>query len=235
MSAGTSIDSIIGGIDPKWSPLPYTNTPETSSHGHILSSEDITGGLGFAGMAAFEEFIRGGGTLVTLGSAGVLATDSGILRGINKRGGGGMNTPGSILTAKITDHSSPLVYGYDEITHVFRGNSPIFSVPDYDREYSPLQFGVKPYDYDAGDKDEQANGEGNPADEEEENGEANPPLVLSGGIVQGADVIDGEPAIVSKSLDQGHIVLFSWNPMHRHINHHDHAFVYNAILNWNDL
>ncbi|MBQ13078.1 MAG: peptidase [Gammaproteobacteria bacterium] len=235
MSAGTSIDSIIGGIDPKWSPLPYTNTPETSSHGHILSSEDITGGLGFAGMAAFEEFIRGGGTLVTLGSAGVLATDSGILRGINKRGGGGMNTPGSILTAKITDHSSPLVYGYDEITHVFRGNSPIFSVPDYDREYSPLQFGVKPYDDDAGDKDEQANGEGNPADEEEENGEANPPLVLSGGIVQGADVIDGEPAIVSKSLDQGHIVLFSWNPMHRHINHHDHAFVYNAILNWNDL
>lgn len=23
--------------------------------------------------------------------------------------------------------------------------------------------------------------------------------------------------------------------MHRHVNHHDHGFVYNAILNWNDL
>ncbi|MCG8415717.1 MAG: hypothetical protein MI746_16000 [Pseudomonadales bacterium] len=29
-------------------------------------------------------------------------------------------------------------------------------------------------------------------------------------------------------------MLFSWNPMHRHVNLHDHGFVYNAILNWND-
>ena len=96
--------------------------------------------------AAAEIVGLGGGTLVTLGSAGVIATDSGILRGINKRASGSMNTPGSIMTVKVTDNSSPLVYGYDEISHVFRGNSPIFSVPDYDREYSPLQFGVKEYD-----------------------------------------------------------------------------------------
>ena len=85
MGSGTSLARIVGGVDPKWSPLPYTNTPETPSHGHILSSEDITGGLGFEGMAAIENFVRGGGTLVTLGSAGVVATDSGILRGVNKR------------------------------------------------------------------------------------------------------------------------------------------------------
>lgn len=233
MSASTSLASIMGGIDPKWSPLPYTNTPETPSHGHILSSEDITGGLGFDGMAAFDEFIRGGGTLITLGSAGVLVTDSGILRGIVKRGAGSMNTPGSVMTVKITDHSSPLVYGYDEITHVFRGNSPIFSVADHDREYSPLQFGVKAYD-DSEDADNNGAQAGDAAADKDES-QTNPPLVLSGGIVQGADVIDGEPAIVSKALDDGHVVLFSWNPMHRHINHHDHAFVYNAILNWNDL
>lgn len=230
MSGGTSLASIMGGIDPKWSPLPYTNTAETPSHGHILSSEDITGGLGFDGMAAFDDFIRGGGTLITLGSAGVLVTDSGILRGIRKRSSGSMNTPGSIMTAKITDHSSPLVYGYDEITHLFRGNSAIFSVADYDREYSPLQFGVKAYD--DGSEDES---DTEAATDDGEESDPKPPLVISGGIVQGADVIDGEPAIVSKALDAGHVVLFSWNPMHRHINHHDHAFVYNAILNWNDL
>ncbi|PCJ27078.1 MAG: peptidase [SAR86 cluster bacterium] len=227
MSGGTTLAAIIGGVDPKWSPLPYTNTAATPSHGHILSSEDITGGLGFEGMAAFDEFVRGGGTLVTLGSAGVIATDSGILRGVNKRSTAGMNTPGSIMTAKITDHSSPLVYGYDEITHVFKGNSPIFSVADYNRQYSPLQFGVKEYDED------ESEDEANDSDDEEST--PKPPLVISGGIVQGADRIDGQPAIVSKSLDDGHIVLFSWNPMHRHVNHHDHAFVYNAILNWNDL
>ncbi|GJM14328.1 MAG: peptidase [Pseudohongiella sp.] len=227
MSGGTSLASIVGGVDPKWSPLPYTNTPDSPSHGHILSSEDITGGLGFEGMAAFEAFIRNGGTLVTLGSAGVIATDSGILRGVNKRGPGGMNTPGSIMTAKVTDSSSPLVYGYDEITHLFRGNAPIFSVADYDREYSPLQFGVKEYDDGTEDEEEEAS--------DAESDEPTPPLVISGGIVQGESMIDGQPAIVSKSLDAGHVVLFSWNPMHRHVNLHDHAFVYNAILNWNDL
>lgn len=219
MSSGTNLASIIGGIDPKWSPLPYTNSNDTPNLGHILSSDDITGGMGFEGMAAIEEFIREGGTLVTLGSAGVIASDSGILRGINKRGPSGMNTPGSVMIAKINDHHSPLVYGYNEITHVFRGNGPVFSLPDYDRRYSPLQFGTKHWDEDL----------------EEDNGSLNPPLVMSGGIVQGANIIDGEPAIVSKPLDEGQVVMLNWNPMHRHVNLHDHGFVYNAILNWNDL
>lgn len=232
MSSGTSLASIIGGIDPKWSPLPYTNTSETPSHGHILSSEDITGGLGFSGMAAFEAFVREGGTLVTLGSAGVIVTDSGILRGINKISGG-MNTPGSILTAKVTDKSSPVVYGYDELTYVFRGNAPIFSVPDYDRGYSPLQFGVKASPDVAAAEDDASEAEA--PDSRSADTPAASPLVKSGGIVQGASVIDGKPAIVSKDLDDGHVVLFSWNPMHRHVNLHDHGFVYNAILNWNDL
>ena len=124
-----------------------------------------------------------------------------MLRGIVKRGANSMNTPGSILTARVTDHSSPLTYGYDEITHVFRGSLE-------------SSEGAEPNEEAAG---------------------KNPPLVLSGGIVSGSDVIDGEPAIVSKEPDDGHAMLFSWNPMHRHVNHHDHAFVYNAILNWNDL
>jgi hypothetical protein len=221
---GTSLGQIIGGVDPKWSPLPYTNTVDTPSHGHILSSEDITGGMGFEGMAAFDGFIRGGGTLVTFGSAGVLASDSGIMRGIIKRDAGSMNTPGSIMTAKVTDFSSPLVYGYGELNHVMRGNAPIFSVADYDRKYSPLQFGTKLLEDET---------EGS-ADDDKDKKELSP-LVISGGIVKGESIIDGEPALISKPVGDGHVVMFNWNPMHRHVNLHDHGFVYNAILNWNDL
>jgi hypothetical protein len=224
MRGGTSLGQIIGGVDPKWSPLPYTNTPDTPSHGHILSSEDITGGMGFEGMAAFDGFIRGGGTLVTFGSAGVLASDSGIVRGIIKRDAGSMNTPGSIMTAKVTDSSSPLVYGYGELSHVMRGNAPIFSVADYDRKYSPLQFGTKPFE------DEP---EDSAADERDD--KKSPPLVISGGIVKGESIIDVQPALISKPVGDGHVVMFNWNPMHRHVNLHDHGFVYNAILSWNDL
>ncbi|MCZ6754259.1 MAG: hypothetical protein O7E49_02995, partial [Gemmatimonadetes bacterium] len=60
-----------------------------------------------------------------------------------------------------------------------------------------------------------------------------PPLVLSGGIVKGK--LDGEAAMVHTTLGDGHLVLFAWNPMHRHITQHDHALVYNAIMFWNDL
>ena len=45
MSAGTSIGGIMGGIDPKWSPLTYKTSDQTPNLGHILSSDDITGGI----------------------------------------------------------------------------------------------------------------------------------------------------------------------------------------------
>ncbi len=61
------------------------------------------------------------------------------------------------------------------------------------------------------------------------------PLVISGAIIKGESIIDGEPALISKPVGDGHVVMFNWNPMHRHVNLHDHGFVYNAILNWNDL
>ncbi|MCB1671214.1 MAG: hypothetical protein H7A04_15905 [Pseudomonadales bacterium] len=169
MSPGTSIGGIMGGVDPKWSPLAYETSDQTPNLGHILSSDDITGGIGFEGMNNIEAFIRTGGTLITLGSAVVIASDSGILRGINKIGAGGMNTPGSILTAKITDSSSSLTYGYDEITHVFCGNGPIFSVPYYDRDLSPMQFGTKPLE----DENEEESDDGENDEGEEEAEEQN--------------------------------------------------------------
>ena len=47
--------------------------------------------------------------------------------------------------------------------------------------------------------------------------------------------LDGLPAILDVPVGKGHVVLFAFNPMHRFLNHSDFRFVYNAILNWNDL
>ena len=137
-----------------------------------------------------------------------------------------MNTPGSVLTAKITANQSPLVYGYDEITHVFRTNGPIFGVEDHNRDWVSLQFGIKDF---STDDDDESNGS------DEGDRPNKPELVISGGIVKGDRLINGEPALVSLPLGAGHIVLFRWNPMHRDVNRHDHAFLYNALLSWNDL
>jgi|TARA_B100001971_G_scaffold66348_4_gene61090 hypothetical protein len=223
----TTFKNILAGIDAKWSPLAYTRTEATPNIGHLLSSNDITGGIGFAGMMEIEQFVKAGGTLITLASGGVVAAESGLVTNVQVKRPAKLNTPGSVLTAKVTSNS-PLVYGYDELTHVFRGNGPIFGVADHRRHWVSLQFGVKDYreDPDAPKKDK---------DVEKKDKEKKPPLVISGGIVDGSKLIDGEPALVSRSLGQGYVILFSWNPMHRDVNRHDHGFVYNALMSWNDL
>ena len=230
----TSLAQLISGIDKKWAPLPYKTTQETPNLGHILSSEDVTGGFGFEGMAALEEFVTSGGTLITLGAGGMIVTDTGIIHKVSATKPPELNTPGSILTAKVTDATSPLTYGYGALTHVFRGNGPVYSVSDQHRYLVVLQFGTKDVTKTPQELEEEAL-----TKEEDDEGKANkekePPLVQSGGIISGEEIIDGAPALVSVALGKGRVVMFSWNPMHRHVNLHDHAFVYNAILNWNDL
>ena len=221
---GTRAKSIVAGVDPKWSPLAYTTTPEYPSHGVILSADDITGGIGFVGLEAIRLFVTAGGTLVALGSGTTLVTETGMIHDVSIKRPSGLNTPGSVITAKVLQPDSPLTYGYPELTHVFRGNGPLFSVAKYRRYLVPLQFGTKYVGLDAADDDDEA---------DESDADDAPPLVLSGGVVKGK--LDGEAAMVHTTLGDGHLVLFAWNPMHRHITQHDHALVYNAIMFWNDL
>lgn len=221
---GTRAKSIVAGVDPKWSPLAYTTTPEYPSHGVILSADDITGGIGFVGLEAIRGFVEAGGTVVALGSGTTLVTETGMIHDVSIKRPSGLNTPGSVITAKVLQPDSPLTYGYPELTHVFRGNGPLFSVAKHRRYLVPLQFGTKYVGPDAADDDDEA---------DESDADDAPPLVLSGGIVKGK--LDGEAAMVHTTLGDGHFVLFAWNPMHRHITQHDHALVYNAIMFWNDL
>ena len=41
--------------------------------------------------------------------------------------------------------------------------------------------------------------------------------------------------LLSRKLGQGNLVIFNWNSMHRDVNRHNHGFVYNALMSWNDL
>ncbi|HET9480353.1 MAG TPA: M14 family zinc carboxypeptidase, partial [Candidatus Polarisedimenticolia bacterium] len=68
----------IHGIDPKFGPMPYTKTPQFPSHGVPDASDDITGGIGWAGMANLETFLDEGGLLLTLGNGSALALEGGL-------------------------------------------------------------------------------------------------------------------------------------------------------------
>lgn len=220
--------ALLNGVDKKWSPLAYETTPQTPSHGHIVSSVDITGGYGFDGMTALASFMNEGGTFIGMGSGGSLAAQSGITSKISMNRAS-INTPGSFIRMKITEATSPLTFGYDEMTYAFRGNTPLYRVGKDDRNLVVAQFGTKktpirPWNKDKTKKDEDKAKKPKPK-----------PLVLSGGILSGKKALNGAPAILETDVGKGEAIFFGWNPMHRHLNHHDHAFVYNALIYWNDL
>jgi hypothetical protein len=242
------LSDLVHGIDPKYGPLAYTRTPEFPSQGIPDASEDITGGMGFEGLLNLDRFVRGGGVLIALGGAGTLPVEGGIVRGVGSVQVG-VNTPGSELRVKVVRPEHPLVYGYEELSQVFRGNGPLFDVAKSDRSRVVLQFGTKKPEGEEDETDKKktaATGSGIEVEEIDAPAAAAPPakapekkkddgrFVLSG-LARGQDALDGKPAILDVPAGKGRVILFAFDPLHRYLNLADFRFVYNALLNWNDL
>jgi hypothetical protein len=236
---GGDLTEIVHGIDPKYGPLAYTHTPEFPSLGVPDASEDVTGGMGLAGLLELQRFVQGGGVLVTAGNAGVLPAEGGLARGAFRVPPGGVNNPGSELRARVRRPEHPIVYGFEELTSVFRGNGPLFDVAKRDRGRVVLQFGTKKEEDEekktagAGEievEDADAPAAAAPKEEKKPDGK----LVLSG-FVRGEEGLDGKPAILDLPAGRGRVILFAFNPLHRYLNHSDFRLFYNVLLNWNDL
>jgi len=58
----------IQGIPKSWGPMAFKKTRTTPSFGSPAGSDDITGGIGYAGLAEIQRFVDSGGLLITLGS-----------------------------------------------------------------------------------------------------------------------------------------------------------------------
>ena len=249
---------LVHGHDPQHGPLAYTRTPEFPSHGTPDASEDITGGMGLRGLLNLQRFVQQGGVLVTLGNAGTLAVEGGLVRGVERVTGGGIFNPGSELRAKVLRKDHPVVYGYEELPSVFRGNGPRYEVDKKDRGVVVMQFGTKKPD---GEEEEEkpkpevpieieevamevqpeipmvaAPQLAAPAPEKKEEAKPEKPekLVLSG-FVRGEDDLSGKPAILDVPAGKGRVILFAFNPLHRYLTHSDFRLVDNVLLNWNDL
>jgi hypothetical protein len=220
-----SLQEIVNGIDPRFSPLAYTKTPQFPSHGSPTASADITGGLTWRGVGNLEEFVRQGGVLITLGGASALALDGGLARDVRRARVKEVFTPGSELRGRFPRPQHPIAYGYGETTSVFRENRPVYDVRRPHRGRVVLQWGTKP----RSDDDEAEQGEA-AADKEEKD----EPLVVSGGI-KGAGELSGKPAVLDIPTGKGRIVAFDFDPIHRCQTVSDFRLVWNLILNWNDL
>ncbi len=212
------------GIDTKWGPMPYTKTPEFVSHGEPDASEDITGGIGWKGMANLQDYLDRGGLLITLGNGSALALEGGLARNVN-RSGTSVETHGVELTVKFLRTDHPLAYGYPALTSAFRTELPIYAVrPEYQR-FVVLQWGTKLPKRERDPDAPAAAGEKKDTD---------PAFVVSGGVKKGDD-LEGQPAILDLPAGKGRVLAFNFNPMHRDLNHSDYRFLWNGILNWSAL
>jgi hypothetical protein len=226
----------IHGLPKEWGPMPFKKTPETPSFGTPAESDDITGGIGWEGLAQIQKFVEGGGLLVTLGSGSMLPLEGGIVRGVRRSSGGvprstqgggasssaaaqnaATRTPGAHVRVTFDRRDSPLAYGYPERTWVFRQNFPLYDIP---RHWLRMAYCTTCLD---GPEDRSAI--------VMEWGDREAPLVVSG-QAWGEEKLIGRPAILDFPVGHGHVVTFNFNPLHRDLNRGDHRLVWNAILNW---
>jgi hypothetical protein len=227
----------INGIPKKWGPMPFKKTPVTPSLGTPAESDDITGGIGWNGLAEIQSFVESGGLLITLGNGSMLPLEGGLVRGVRRESGGVPRssagggaaaaaaaqtaetlTPGSHLRVSFMQPDHPIAYGYPAHTYVFRQNYALYATPR-----SWLRMGYcetcldGPFDT-SGVVMEWGDPEAGP-------------LVMSGQAWGEANLI-GRPAIFDMPVGKGRVIAYNFNPLHRDLNRGDQRLLWNAILNW---
>ena len=138
----------IQGLPKAWGPMPFKKSAKFPSLGTPAESDDITGGIGWEGLAQIQKFVEDGGLMVTLGSGTMLALEGGIVRGVRRSSGGvprssqgggtgaaaaaqnaATRTPGAHVRVTFDRPDSPIAYGYPSRTYVFRQNFPLYDAP----------------------------------------------------------------------------------------------------------
>jgi hypothetical protein len=227
----------IEGLPRAWSPMPFKKTMQTPSFGTPAESEDITGGIGYEGLAQIQRFIEDGGLMVTLGSGSMLALEGGLVRFVRRSSGGvprsaaggggsssaaaqqaGTRTPGAHVRVTFDRPHHPIAYGYPTHTWVFRQNFPLYNTP---RRWLRMAYCTTCLD--------------GPEDRSgivmEWGDSENKDFVVSG-QAWGEENLIGRPAILDMPVGKGHVVTFNFNPMHRDLNRGDQRLLWNALLNW---
>ena len=227
----------IHGIPKRWGPMPFKKTAATPSFGTPAASDDITGGIGWQGLAEIQQFVERGGLFVTLGSGSMLPLEGGIVRGVRREEGGvprstagggaaaaaasqaaTTRTPGAHVRVSFARPEHPIAYGYPARTHVFRQNFPLYSVP---RHWLRMAYCTTCLD-----------GPFDPSGVVLEWGDRDgAPLLISGQVWGEANLV-GRPAILDMPVGNGHVVTFNFNPLHRDLNRGDQRMLWNALLNW---
>jgi hypothetical protein len=222
-----SLKGQIHGLDPKFGPMPYTKTEQFPHHGVPYASDDITGGIGWTGMANLAQFLEQGGLLVSLGNGSALPLEGGLVRSVSR--GSRVTSPGVEIGTKFLRTDHPISYGYPEKTSVFRQSYATYTVDPSDRQWIVMQWGSRLPKHERAMEEDKEDPEKKDSEKKEET-----PMVVSGGMKSTED-LEGHAAILDLPAGRGRVIAFNFNPMHRDLNRSDYRLLWNVILNWSSL
>jgi hypothetical protein len=163
---------------------------------------EYRGGIGEEGLEALREFVRLGGTLVTLGAAADFAIDKfpipvkNLKRGLNRDQ---HFAPGTILRIEV-DRAHPLGFGMPAESFGFYNNSPFFALTEGFASQSASVVARYPN-----------------AD------------IIGSGWLKGEELMTGRGAVVSVEMNPGRIILFGLRPQHRAQTHATFPLLFNAF------
>ena len=228
--------NFIHELDRKYGPMPYTKTASFPAHGFPDATTDMTGGPGFDGLQNLKQFVEAGGVLVTLDNSSRMIAEAGIARDLELVDVPTLFHPGSVVQVKARRPEHPVLYGFPEQFTIFRGIAPVLQTRKYDRDMMLLQYGTKPL------KDEEEYKGlimGMPdrkavKEPEAKTPKKEEPYVLSG-MVRNEQTIIGHGGIFNVPVGAGRVIAFTFDPLHRFLNHHDAPLVWNTLINWNHL
>jgi hypothetical protein len=201
-----SAKSLVFDIDPRQGkPIAYKKSAEYPSLGMYGESDDISGGMGLAGVAELDKFVNQGGVLITLGASSFLPAEMGLARTVEAtRTSPQFYAPGPIVEAQILRPEHPIFYGYTQsLVPVRWAGGPLLRVGTEDRGTVLMQF---------------------PGTDRS---------VLSG-LMRGVAETRNRPAVIDMAVGGGHVVMFATNPAYRWQNLGEFNMLANSILHFND-
>jgi hypothetical protein len=169
-----------------------------------LQRPEYTGGIGLAGLANLEQFVRAGGTLVAVDNAAGLIVDNFGLPVRNVvSGAGGYSAPGSLVRVKV-DNTQPLASGMPPEATVFVDGGQAYDITLLDQfnKGDRVVRGVVRY------------------------AESN---LLASGWLTGERTIAGKHVLIDARHGQGRVVLFGFRPDFRGQTFGTFKFLLNAI------
>ena len=109
-------------------PIPWKASPLTPNIGRQDSTDDMRGGLELAGVVNLSNFVKTGGTLITITNSASLPVHFGLADGVSIRETQNLWAPGGVFQTRIADRASPLAYGYGDELGVYFNRGPVFAV-----------------------------------------------------------------------------------------------------------